>query len=186
MFFNRANLHRLCGIAIRKSNNLSHTISYFRTAQGRIIKIFFDLNDKKPCIMIAVDRATEGLYIEETYYLFSDGSCHIRIYTNITSTTGLAQHTLQDYQKYELGGTLTEPPYENWTWLRTQLDTLADWLDDKKTVRIDPYNPDRILTEEETDVDCLLANNLAMLGNFQKRLHNTPLTPGIHVIRLQH
>ena len=186
MFFNGTNLHRLCGIAIRKSYNLSRPISYFRTAQGRIIRIFVLFDKEKPSIVVEVSRATEDFSIEESYYLFSDGSCHIRIYTNITSTTGLAQHTLQDYQKYELGGTLTEPPYENWTWLRTQLDTLADWLDDKKTVRIDPYNPDRILTEEGTDVDCLLANNLAMLGNFQKRLHNTPLTPGIHVIRLQH
>lgn len=181
MFFKKTNLHRLCDIVIKKSSNLSRTISYYRTAQGRIIKIFLYLGGKDPSIIVEISRATEEFRIEEDYSLFPDGSCTIQITVNITGTTGFAHYTLEKCEKPKLGLTLEEPRFENWKWLRNQLDIIADWLEDEKTVRIAPYTG-KILTKDWTDADLSLERNLDALGKIRENLHNTSFTPGIHNI----
>ena len=145
------NRHRIFDVVVKKNNNFGRRISVFRTSSGQQVSLYFYPSEKEPCekepyITIDITRRTEELFLNENYHLFlKSGECRIITLGNIRSSTGEAYHNFQTDNKYSAEETLGS---ESWPWLRMQLDTLVQWLEDSNTVRVNPYHPEIILTEE--------------------------------------
>jgi hypothetical protein len=164
-------------VAITKSKDFKRGISCFRTAQGVKINLYtYPKGDPLPWIAIVTEWSRDGFLVEESYRLVSDGSCTIDVSTEFRSATKEAIRRTKSEEKYG--------PNEFFrsAWLRGQLDVLATWLTDKETVRVDPYDPNRILGDDDDDVDRLLATNIAVVDDFVEKLEKIELTPGIHTI----
>jgi hypothetical protein len=182
--FDSSKLHYLFGIVVKKSNNLKRNISYFRTDDGIVICINIFNEGEKPCLCVAVIKEIENLKLEETYYLYLDGSCQSHISARVMSVFGRGLHCLQKIEEHRPEEVLNLSGYDN-NWFHKKLHILASWLADEKTVRFDPYHPDRILGEdEESESDLLIAANLEIVKKFQKKLSQIELTPGIHQIKI--
>jgi len=179
MLFEDEVFHPIFRAAVEKSNKLARPISRFRTAEGVSIGIHTHLHPDRQFLVVGIGRKNDEIEIKEDYHLYADGSCHVSVTGWITSTTGWAKHHLDRYEKYTKEDALNT---DGWPWLRMQLDTIERWLRDERTVRVDPYQPERILTEEEDEVDRVLARNLDMVARFSDKLRRTKLTPGVHEI----
>ena len=175
------NRHRIFDVAIQKSNNLRRRISVFRTSSGKEIGLDFHPDEKESYITIGITKGTEEFFLEETYYLFlKSGECQISILSHVRSSTGWACHNFQTDKKYSAEDTLGS---EYWPWLRMQLDVLVQWLEDLKTVRVNPYHPEIVLTEEEKDIDRYFSSTTKALDKYRIDLALTPLKLGINEVR---
>jgi len=178
------NVHHLFFVCVQKSRQLRRRISFFRTERNVIIALNVHATEKDPCISLTIKRSVDGFVVEleEEYFLYPNGDCHLFISSTVRSSTGCALHSFRDSKRYTSDQVLARNLHEGWFWLHNQLDVLANWLTDKNTVRVDPYNPNRVLGEEDDNVDRTIAHNLAVIDNFRRKLRKTPLTPGIHDI----
>ena len=184
MLLDKDNVHRLLVVAAERTKSLQRRISLFRTTKGILINLFVYDEGEKPSVLLQITRGNylSDLMVEESYRLYADGSCNTNVVANIKSMIGFAIHRTEESKTYTMEQALARYPHDGWTWLKDQLDVLADWLSNKETVRVDPYHPERVLGDEDTDVDRSLASNVTLVDEFRKKLRKTPLTPGIHVI----
>lgn len=185
MFFDINNTHPLLGICAKKSNNFRRPISCFLIAGKIRISLHAHAipGQRMKFIAVSVTRLEgRGLHadMEETFYLYPDGTCTLEVRVQVISAMGGAIHTLRTKETYGVDQVLARGCYENWKWLYNQLNTLAVWLNDEKTIRVNPYNPDETLVGEEEDIDRYIAGSLASARGFAQSLGKGPLKPGIY------
>jgi len=183
MLFDTKRLHRLFGIAVKRSNYLKRICSYFRTKEGVVIVIDVYPREKEPYICVTVKKENDDFRIEENYFLQLDGSCTSHVTAWVMSVFGRGLHCLQKHEKHKPEEVLKKKPYDSHNWLHEKLHILANWLMDKDTVRFDPYNPTQILgNEEESESDLLISMNIEAVQSFAEKLSKIELTPGIHIV----
>jgi len=127
-----------------------------------------------PWIAVVTKWSRDGFVVEEGYNLIADGSCTINISVEFRSATRAAIRRTSE-ERHESEALRS-------AWLREQFDVLATWLTDERTLRVDPYDHNRVLGDEDDEVDCILATNIAMVDDFEEKLLKIKLTPGIHII----
>jgi len=168
--------HLFC-VAITKSKNFKRGISCFKTAQGVRINLYtYPKGEPFPWIAITTEWHRDGFVVEEDFHLVSDGSGAIYTSAEFRSATGAVIRRTESEEKHGPGEFLRSE------WLRGQFDVLAEWLTDKETVRVDPYDLNRVLGDEDDEVDLILATNIAIVDDFGEKLAKIKLTPGIHTI----
>ncbi len=185
MLFDTKNTHPLLGVCARRSNNFKRPISCFLTAGNVRINLYAHAipGQRMKFITVSVTRlGGHGLHadMKETFYLYPDGTCTLEVWAQVISATGGAIHTLQIKETYSVDQVLARGCHENWKWLCNQLDVLAIWLDDEKTARVNPYNPDETLVGEEEEIDRYITASLASMREFTRKLDERPLAPGIY------
>lgn len=168
MLFDPEKTHRLFLIAIKKSNDLKRLFSSFLTKDGFLILVMVypdkAYQREDPFIIISVGKKGNRFNLEENYHLYPDGRCGLKVFVKVKSSTGWAIHSLNKYEEWEPGETLKRE------WLSRQLETISCWLENETTARVNPYNPNQILTKEEEDVDQVLAQAITGIESFIKAL----------------
>lgn len=160
---------------ISLGRNGSRVFSTFRTEAGLRIDVRPYLKTGDPFIAVElgdIQNLRDGglVYRKELFRIYLDGRCTLRPQVEIDSITGgrismegmggfrERQYTNEDIFNHRhsfIGKWLPHP-------IRAVLDTVAGWIEDPKTVRVDPYDFDKILPEENTPYD----EELARIGGF--------------------
>ncbi|MFH1956215.1 MAG: hypothetical protein ABIJ28_01015 [Patescibacteria group bacterium] len=174
--------HEIFDLAVKKSNDFKRQISYFRHPQTTLIHLFaYPEALKESWLCLGVHSGGHLFYnphlkyfLQEDYYIYPKSE-RIKIYVrcDIKSATN---ETIHDFmkEKYFTGKDISE-----YDWLRNQLNVIAGWLKDKRLVRVDPYNPDKVLEGEETKEDKKMENMISRINKWKYALENCEIKPGI-------
>lgn len=161
------NRHHIFDVVIQKSNNLRRRISQFHTKEGHSIGIGVH-SDQKEIWCSITDYGTEKKRdYKDFWFFFQSGRC----------VTYLHDVSPENAKEYSAEETLKNEE------LKIELDTLVQWLEDPNTVRVNPYHPEIILTEEEEDIDRYFDSVTKALDKYRIDLALTPLKPGINKVR---
>jgi len=162
---------KTCSLLTKMSNNCRRPISVYRLPNGQTFTI-------------------DVYYDEETgiYFCLSKGRIldSINLYVYLLSRTfrfycikdfpkkGLFKKWLPGENKHYSG-----QEAEQINQARRILNLFLKFLEDPGLVRVDPYQHETILSDEETEVDLLLSTNCAVVEAFEQKLKLTKLKPGI-------
>lgn len=146
--------HEIFDLAVKKSNDFKREISYFRHPETALIYLFAYLEAfKESWFCLGIQSGGHLFYnphlkyfLQEDYYIYPQSE-RIKLFVkcDIKSVTGQVIHDFKkdepkEKEKYFSGKDIIE-----FDWLKNQLDVIASWLKDKRLVRVDPYNPDKVL-----------------------------------------
>lgn len=165
--------HKLFYLALER--NGSRVFSTFRTNSNIRIDIWPHLERPNPYIAITLGdiqyvRESALVYRKELFDMYSDGGCTIRPEATIDNISGFGRPTMEGMggfreNKYTYEDIFDEKrSFYDGHWhpapIKAVLDQISAWIEDPMTVRVDPYNFDRILPEENTDYDEELSRNV--------------------------
>ena len=160
--------HPLFATAIKKTRNLRRTISTFRRTPMSIISISaHPIGMNGPFVIISwfVFKWSEERWLRKNIKLYlitgdieSELDIPLRPYMR-------KQYSLEDLYRTK--------------YLLKEFDTINKKLQHPKTVRVDPYDYNRVLQGEETDVDIRIAKIFEEVGRWQRALERCTIAPGI-------
>ena len=117
------------------------------------------------------------------FFHLSSKKFWIAINGHVKSISADAQHSFRLEEPENNSGGFrkyySENEMDSYPWLKMQLDKIVEWLKSPRLVRIDPYDPSVILTEETTEADTHLDTMLGAVEGFGRALNNCELKPGI-------
>ncbi len=164
------NRHRIFDVIAQKSNSLRRRISQFRNKEGIVFGLDVHQNQEELWCSISVYRGLwreKGLWSGEYFLSLQNGQCTIYPYGEGPEKGYVfsAEETLKIKR------------------LRESFDILVQWFEDQETVRINPYHPEIILTEEEEDIYRYFGSVTKALDKYRIDLALTSLKPGINKVR---
>jgi len=180
--------HEIFDLAVKKSNDFKRQISYFRHPQTTLIHLFaYPEALKESWLCLGVHSGGHLFYnphlkyfLQEDYYIYPKSE-RIKIYVrcDIKSATNETIHDFMKDEPKEKEKYFTGKDISEYDWLRNQLNVIAGWLKDKRLVRVDPYNPDKVLEGEETKEDKKMENMISRINKWKYALENCEIKPGI-------
>lgn len=182
--------HELYDVAIACNKNRS--FSTFRTAEDFRIVVwpnYFKRIEKMPHVAILLGELTQtssGLTIrrEEKFYLFENGDLEILPEAKIPgiATTfeysmegmgGYRKHQYSNNQIFKQGFNLFDGEWKRGpTGIVIALDKIVNWLESEETLRVDPYDFDRVLPDEVIEYDREISRSVNWLHDQVENLHS--------------
>jgi hypothetical protein len=143
MSIENEDFHPIFDLVAVKSERLSRAITCFRTSDGIEISILIFPDG---AVKISASKiSSEEVKLTETYRLLPDGSCENVIEITASSINGETWHHLRECLRWTREETLDVRANPITNRVKGQLDSMVQWLQDEKTVRVSPLNVNKIL-----------------------------------------
>jgi hypothetical protein len=166
-------LTEFCQLAVRLTNDFKRPISVYRSAGNEVYHLYAYLESNHRWISIDTgdsnrSRGKRGLYLYPDSQQFKFDFTKNRPHKEFANRIFPAKENVY-YGPDLIRGT---PAFKI-------ISLFSEWLGSPGLMRVDPYDIWRVLDSEETEIDLILAGNVAMIERFEEGLKAVELKPGI-------